>query len=85
MPDRERKTVTFPTWPIWNFQFQELDLMQILSVKFYDAAGLLQELPNEAYRLAIGRNGVSSLVLEKHLLPQPLEERPDAVIIEYEP
>ncbi len=85
MPEREKRTVTFPTWPIWNFQFAEPDLMLILSVKYYDAQERLQELPQEAWRLAIGRNGVSSLVLQKHLLPRPLAERADAVIVEYEP
>jgi hypothetical protein len=79
------KQITFPVWPTWNFQFAERDLMLIHSVKYHDEKGHLQELPADHYRLAIGHNGVSALVLlHKGLLPQ-LAERNDAVIVEYEP
>lgn len=80
----ERKTITFPIWPTWNFHFPELDVRAITGVRYYGADGLAHELPRERWRLAIGRNGVSSLVLvNAHDLPATAA-RADAVAVEYE-
>lgn len=77
-------TVTFPRWPVWNFQFPEKDVKQIVAVKYRDVEDNEQELGRERYRLAIGRSGVSVLVLmQKGTLP-PLFDRTDAVVVEYE-
>jgi hypothetical protein len=51
---------------------------------YYDWSNEQQELDGEFYRLAIGRNGISSFVLlNKPRLPR-IVERPDAVTVEYE-
>jgi hypothetical protein len=76
--------VTFPKFPTWNFHFKEKDVKAIGAVKYRDKEDAEQTLPADKYRLAIGRNGVSSIVfLEKHSLPAT-KERSDAVIVEYE-
>jgi len=76
--------IQFPRWPVWNFQFPEKDVRSISRVWYVDTAGIEQTLPAENYRLAIGRNGVSCLVLlNKGSLP-PIAERADAVSVEYE-
>lgn len=77
-------TVTFPRWPVWNFQFPEKDVQRIVSVKYRDQEDAEQELDRERYRLAIGRSGVSVLVLMKKGMLPPLFDRTDAVVIEYE-
>ena len=76
--------ITFPVWPVWNFHFPEKDVKRITAVKYRDNSQHEQQLPDEGYRLAIGMNGVSALVLlDKGSLPK-LVERPDAVTVEYE-
>jgi len=78
------KTITFPRWPTWNFAFPELDVRAILAVRYFDAHNAECQLPRERWRLAIGRNGVSQIVLvNQHDLPATAE-RPDAVSVEYE-
>ena len=61
MSDPVLKTIEFPAWPIWNFQFPELDVMLVHAVKYFDEQGQVQSLPQDFWRLAIGRNGVSML------------------------
>lgn len=77
--------IQFAVWPIWNVHFPEKDVKRITRVVYRDPAGAEQELGKEFYRLAIGRNGVSSFVmLNKGSLPKTAE-RNDAVTVEYEP
>lgn len=77
--------VQFPRWPVWNFQFPTEDVKRIERVWYYDAGEQEMELPADQYRLAIGRSGVSALVLlRKGDLPA-IADRPDAVTVEYEP
>lgn len=76
--------VQFPHWPVWNYQFRERDVKRIAAVTYKNPAGQDQALSGEHYRLAIGRNGVSCLVLlNKGQLPKTAH-RPDAVSVEYE-
>jgi hypothetical protein len=81
---KEQKTVVWGRWPIWNYQFAERDVFQILSITFLDPAGVERELDAAAYRLTIARNGVSNLAFKKHLLPKTIDGRRDAVRMEYE-
>lgn len=75
--------VTYPRWPIWNPHFPEKDVREVVSVNYRDVQGKEQELDGDFYRLAIGRNGVSSFVLlDKPNLPK-IADRPDAVVVEY--
>ena len=76
--------VTFPGWPVWSPHFRELDVRSITRVLYYDWSNEQQKLDGEFYRLAIGRNGISSFVLlNKPRLPR-IAERSDAVIVEDE-
>ncbi len=76
--------VQFPKFPIWNHHFPEKDVRAIASITYRDSSDAEQQLDASFYRLAIGRNGVSSLVmLRKHELPAT-KERSDAVAVEYE-
>ena len=86
MSDPVLKTIEFPAWPIWNFQFPELDVMLVHAVKYFDEQGQVQSLPQDFWRLAIGRNGVSMLVfLRKNDLPTLQADHPQPVSVEYEP
>lgn len=76
--------VEFPHWPVWNYTFPERDVKRIASVTYLDDGNRPNELPADHYRLAIGRNGVSCLVLlNKGHLPKAAN-RADAVSVEYE-
>lgn len=76
--------VQFPHWPVWNYQFPQRDVKRIASVTYKNEAGADNTLAEDHYRLAIGRNGVSCLVLlRKGELPKAAT-RVDAVSVEYE-
>lgn len=79
------QTVTFPGWPTWNWQFPERDVPEgPVQVRYFDAQGAEQTLPEERFRVARGTQGVTALVfVDKHDLPK-LAPRPDAVRVEYE-
>jgi hypothetical protein len=87
VPEPTIKTIEFPTWAIWNFMFPEKDVMLVHAVKYYDEGGQLQSLPEaDFWRLAIGRNGVSTLVIfNKNKLPKLQADRALPVFVEYEP
>lgn len=76
--------VQFPHWPVWNYQFPERDVKRVLAVTYKDAAAKEQTLDAGHYRLAIGRNGVSCLVLSRKGELPKTAERADAVSVEYE-
>jgi hypothetical protein len=79
------QTVSFPVWPVWNFQFPERDLKDVVAVKYFDELNNQQTLDEERWRVCVGHNGICALqFLEKHNLPK-LFERDDAVTVEYEP
>lgn len=84
------KQIEFPSWPTWNFQFPEPDVHLVHRVLYRPraeegTAAEPRELPADQWRLAIGRNGVSALVLlHRGALPE-LAERSDAVMVIYEP
>lgn len=76
--------MTFPAWPVWGPHFPEGDVREIKTVRYFDQRNTEQELDGDFYRLAIGRNGVSSFVLlYKPNLPKTAK-RSDAVTVEYE-
>lgn len=76
--------VTFPRWPTWNYQFPELDVQRIRSVSYVAPDSSKGELDRDKFRLAIGRNGVSVLVLlDKGNLPA-IADRADAVAVDYD-
>jgi hypothetical protein len=80
------KTVTFPTWPTWNYHFPELDVLEVVSVKYVDGDGVEQTLGENAWRLTIGRSGVSGIrFIEPNRLEQfdPQHPRADRVKIDY--
>jgi hypothetical protein len=76
--------VQFPKWPVWNYHFPQIDVRAITSVLYINKQGSEQTLDPTAYRLSIGRNGVSGIqFLAKPQLPE-LADRTDAVAIYYD-